>query len=37
MQIIPWRVNDPAAMREVKAMGASGLIMDYPDRYLKME
>lgn len=37
MQVIPWTVNDPAAMREVKAMGADGLITDYPDRYLKLE
>jgi len=37
MQVIPWTVNDPAAMREVKAMGVDGLITDYPDRYLKLE
>jgi glycerophosphoryl diester phosphodiesterase len=35
MQVIPWTVNEPAAMREVKAMGIDGLITDYPDRYLK--
>ena len=37
MQVIPWTVNDPAAMRQVKAMGVDGLITDYPDRYLKLE
>ncbi len=35
MQVIPWTVNAPKAMREVKAMGVDGLITDYPDRYLK--
>lgn len=35
MQVIPWTVNDPKAMQEVKAMGVDGLITDYPDRYLK--
>ena len=37
IQVIPWTVNDPAAMREVKAMAVDGLITDYPDRYLKMK
>lgn len=37
MQVIPWTVNDPVAMREVKTMGVDGLITDYPDRYLKLE
>ncbi len=36
MQVIPWTVNEPAAMREVKAMGVDGLITDYADRYLKI-
>lgn len=36
MQVIPWTVNEPVEMREVKAMGVDGLITDYPDRYLKL-
>ncbi len=37
IQVIPWTVNEPAAMREVKAMGVDGLITDYPDRYLQLD
>jgi glycerophosphoryl diester phosphodiesterase len=37
MQVIPWTVNEPAAMREIKAMGVDGLITDYPDRFLQLD
>jgi glycerophosphoryl diester phosphodiesterase len=36
MLVIPWTVNKPAAMKEVKVMGVDGLITDYPDRYLQL-
>jgi len=32
MKIIPWTVNDPARIKELKEMGVDGLISDYPDR-----
>ena len=32
LPVVPWTVNDPARMRELKALGASGLITDYPAR-----
>ncbi len=37
MKVIPWTVNDPAAMKEVKAMGVDGLITDYPNRFLELK
>jgi len=30
--VIPWTVNEPEVMRRVAALGADGLITDYPDR-----
>jgi len=32
MRVIPWTVNDPKEMEELKAWGIDGLITDYPDR-----
>lgn len=32
MRVIPWTVNDPKEMEELKAWGVDGLITDYPDR-----
>ena len=32
MQIIPWTVNERAAMERLAAWGVDGLITDYPDR-----
>ncbi|MEI9919730.1 MAG: glycerophosphodiester phosphodiesterase family protein [Bacteroidota bacterium] len=32
MRIIPWTVNDPKEMEELKEWGVDGLITDYPDR-----
>lgn len=32
MHVIPWTVNDAARMHELKEMGCTGLITDYPDR-----
>ena len=31
IRVIPWTVNDEAAMRELIAIGVDGLITDYPD------
>ena len=31
MQIIPWTVNEAAAMQRLHALGVDGLITDYPD------
>lgn len=35
IKVVPWTVNDEKAMRKVKALGADGLITDYPDRAIK--
>lgn len=32
LQIIPWTVNEPAAMKRLISRGVDGLITDYPDR-----
>lgn len=32
MRLIPWTVNDPARAAELKAMGVTAIITDYPDR-----
>ncbi len=32
IKVIPWTVNDEKTMRKLKALGADGLITDYPDR-----
>lgn len=31
MAVVPWTVNDEAAMRRLRALGVDGLITDYPD------
>jgi len=31
IQVIPWTVNDTAAMKKLIAMGVDGIITDYPD------
>jgi glycerophosphoryl diester phosphodiesterase len=31
LAVLPWTVNDPAAMRRLRAWGADGLITDRPD------
>ncbi len=32
VQVLPWTVNDPDAMRRLVALGVDGIITDYPDR-----
>lgn len=32
LRVIPWTVNDPAAVERVLDLGVDGLITDYPDR-----
>ena len=36
MRVLPWTVNDPAAMVRLIDMGVDGLITDYPDRLRKV-
>lgn len=31
MRVIPWTVNDPGEMEELKGWGVDGIITDYPD------
>jgi glycerophosphoryl diester phosphodiesterase len=33
MKIIPWTVNDKAAIERLKAVGVDGIITDYPDLF----
>lgn len=33
MQIIPWTVNDLAAIKELRKMGVDGIISDYPNLF----
>jgi glycerophosphoryl diester phosphodiesterase len=37
LQVIPWTVNEAAAMRELLAMGVDGIISDRPDILLALE
>jgi glycerophosphoryl diester phosphodiesterase len=37
MKVVPWTVNDLAAMRRLKEMGVDGLISDYPNLYVDLE
>jgi len=32
IRVIPWTVNDPKDMKQIKDMGVDGFITDYPDR-----
>lgn len=32
MRVIPWTVNDPKEMEELKSWGVDGIITDYPDK-----
>ncbi|SFQ29952.1 glycerophosphoryl diester phosphodiesterase [Pseudarcicella hirudinis] len=32
VKVIPWTVNEIEEMKQIKALGADGLITDYPDR-----
>ena len=32
LRVIPWTVNDPAEIERLAALGADGIITDYPDR-----
>lgn len=36
MAVVPWTVNEPAAMERVRALGCAGLITDYPDLALSV-
>jgi len=36
MRVIPWTVNEPKEMEELKGWGADGIITDYPDRAKKL-
>ncbi|WP_162054797.1 glycerophosphodiester phosphodiesterase family protein [Pontibacter pamirensis] len=36
MKLIPWTVNEPVKMRQLKQMGVDGLISDYPDLFNKL-
>jgi len=36
LAVIPWTVNDPAAMGRMLDLGVDGLITDYPDRLRKL-
>jgi glycerophosphoryl diester phosphodiesterase len=33
IQVVPWTVQEPAEMKKLKAMGADGIITDYPNRF----
>jgi len=32
LKVIPWTVNEPAAIERALDLGVDGLITDYPDR-----
>jgi glycerophosphoryl diester phosphodiesterase len=34
--MLPWTVNDEAAMKAMAALGVDGIISDYPDRLVKV-
>lgn len=36
MKVIPWTVNEVAAIRDMKNWGVDGIISDYPDRVFKV-
>jgi glycerophosphoryl diester phosphodiesterase len=36
MLVIPWTVNDPKKMKELKSMGVDGLISDYPNLFSQL-
>lgn len=33
IKIVPWTINDPKKMKELKQLGVDGLITDYPNRF----
>lgn len=35
MKIIPWTVNDPKRMKQLKKLGVDGIITDYPNLFTK--
>ncbi len=35
LKVIPWTVNDKAAIDRLRAMGVDGIITDYPDLFDK--
>ena len=36
LSLVPWTVNDPAAMRRLATLGVTGFTTDYPDRALAL-
>lgn len=37
IKVIPWTVNEPEKMKELKQMGVDGIISDYPDLFEQMK